>query len=64
MQYTYKRLPRREVIRDPMIAAARKKLADAYRARRKENPALARLLFLRLRDASNQIVADAVKNGW
>lgn len=44
--------------REPQMAAARTSMAQSYRKMREDNPAMARLLFKRLRAAGKDI-ADA-----
>lgn len=47
---------RREAKRLPCIAKARKEIADAYRAARRENPAVARRLWKRTREAEEETI--------
>lgn len=42
--------------RDPEIAQVRQKMADGYRIARRTNPALARLLFKRVKAAEKETV--------
>ena len=46
----------------PHIAEYRAKLAALYRAWRKENPKIARLIFKRIRNASEEIRGQAGRN--
>jgi hypothetical protein len=41
---------------DGVSRLARKQMADTYRRLRKENPAMARLVYLRVKEAEKQII--------
>ena len=56
MSLTYRRLDYRRI---PEVARERQELADTYRQIRSANPAMARLLRRRLRDAQYALV-----NAW
>lgn len=49
---------RREAKRLPAIAKARKEIADTYRAARRENPAVARVLWRRAREAEERTIRE------
>ena len=46
---------------DPVVAKARKEIADMYRSVRKDNPAMARLLHRRVTQASNAYYEEIFK---
>jgi len=47
---------------DPIIRSARKRTAEGFRRARKESPALARLIWKRMRDAEKQLIARYVNS--